>query len=79
MNWEIGIDIYALICIKWMNNKNLLYKKIKRVEVEKKRKKDILELKYKGLGNKLDVGNKEETEDAIIKQEIHLKILKFKV
>ena len=28
MNWEIGIDIYTLICIKWITNKNLLYKKI---------------------------------------------------
>ena len=28
MNWEIGIDIYTLICIKWIINKNLLYKKI---------------------------------------------------
>ena len=28
MNWEIGIDIYILICIKWITNKNLLYKKI---------------------------------------------------
>ena len=26
MNWEIGIDMYTL-CIKWMTNKNLLYKK----------------------------------------------------
>ena len=26
MNWEIGIDIYTLICIKWVTNKNLLYK-----------------------------------------------------
>ena len=26
MNWEIGIDIYSLICIKWITNKNLLYK-----------------------------------------------------
>ena len=26
MNWEIGIDIYTLICIKWITNKNLLYK-----------------------------------------------------
>ena len=25
MNWEIGIDIYPLICIKWLTNK----KKIK--------------------------------------------------
>ena len=28
MNWEIGIDICTLICIKWVTNKNLLYKKI---------------------------------------------------
>ena len=25
MNWEIGIDIYTLICIKWITNENLLY------------------------------------------------------
>ena len=29
MNWEIGIDIYTLICIKLITNKNLLYKKKK--------------------------------------------------
>ena len=29
MNWVIGIDIYTLICIKQIINKNLLYKKIK--------------------------------------------------
>ena len=28
MNWEVGIDIYTLMCKKWMTNKNLLYKKI---------------------------------------------------
>ena len=28
MNWEIGIDIYTLICIKWITNKKVLYKKI---------------------------------------------------
>ena len=28
MNWEIGIDIYTLIYVKWITNKNLLYKKI---------------------------------------------------
>ena len=27
MNWEIRIDIYTLICIKLITNKNLLYKK----------------------------------------------------
>ena len=25
MNWEIGIDLYTLMCIKLMTNKNLLY------------------------------------------------------
>ena len=28
MNWGIGIDMYTLMCKKWMTNKNLLYKKI---------------------------------------------------
>ena len=27
MNWETGIDMYTVICIKWMTNKNLLNKK----------------------------------------------------
>ena len=26
MNWEIGIDMYTLMCIKWITNKNMLYK-----------------------------------------------------
>ena len=25
MNWEIGIDIYTLLYIKWITNKDLLY------------------------------------------------------
>ena len=28
MNWAIGIDMYTLMCIKLMTNKNLLYKKL---------------------------------------------------
>ena len=35
MNWEIGIDIYTLICIKWITNKNLLYKKINKIPKKK--------------------------------------------
>ena len=27
LNWAIGIDMYTLLCIKLMINKNLLYKK----------------------------------------------------
>ena len=37
MNWEIGIDIYTLIYIKWITNKNLLYKKINKIKLKKKR------------------------------------------
>ena len=29
MNWAIGIDMYTLMCIKLMTNKDLLYKKNK--------------------------------------------------
>ena len=28
MNWAIGIDMYTLMCIKLMTNKDLLYKNI---------------------------------------------------
>ena len=37
MNWEIGIDIYTLICIKWVTNKNPLYKKIDKIKFKKKK------------------------------------------
>ena len=36
MNWEIGIDMYTLMCIRWMTNKNLLYKKINKIQKKKK-------------------------------------------
>ena len=32
MNWAIGIDMYTLMCIKWMTNKNLQYKKINKIK-----------------------------------------------
>ena len=35
MNWEIGIDIYTLICIKQLSNENLLYKKINKIKLKK--------------------------------------------
>ena len=37
MNWEIGIGIYTLICIKQITYNNLLYKKI---VLKKKRKEN---------------------------------------
>ena len=39
MNWAIGIDMYTLMCIKLITNKNLLYKKInKSIKKKEKRK-----------------------------------------
>ena len=35
MNWEIALDIYTLTCIKWITNKNLLYKKINKIKFKK--------------------------------------------
>ena len=35
MNWEIGIDMYTLMCIKWMTNKNLLYKNKIKLNLKK--------------------------------------------
>ena len=42
MNWEIGIDMYTLICIKWMTNKNLLYKKINKIKFKNSITKKIV-------------------------------------
>ena len=36
VNWAIGIDMYTLMCVKWMTNKNLLYKKINKIKFKKK-------------------------------------------
>ena len=41
MNWEIGIDVYTLICIKWITNENLLYKKKNSKIIVQKKKKRI--------------------------------------
>ena len=39
MNWAIGIDMYTLICIKLMTNKNLLYRKINKIQKQMQRGK----------------------------------------
>ena len=36
MNWEIGIDMYTLMYVKLMTNKDLLYKKINKIQKFKK-------------------------------------------
>ena len=41
MNWGIGIDIYTLMCIKWITNKNLMSKKINKIELKIFFKKQI--------------------------------------
>ena len=38
MNWAIGIDMYTLMCIKLMTNKNLLYKKINKIKFKNSKK-----------------------------------------
>ena len=37
LNWEIGIDMYTLMCIKWMTNKNLQCKKINKIKLRKEK------------------------------------------
>ena len=35
MNWATGIDIYTLVCVKQITNKNLLYLKKRKKEMQK--------------------------------------------
>ena len=37
MNWEIVIDMCTLMCVKWMTNKNLLFKNIYKIKFKKKK------------------------------------------
>ena len=39
ISWEIGIDMYTLICIRWITNENLLYKKINNIKFKNSKKK----------------------------------------
>ena len=39
MNWEIGIDMYTLMFVKWMTNKNLLYKQINKIKFKNSKNK----------------------------------------
>ena len=38
MNWEIGVDMCTLMWIKWMTNKNLLYKKTNKIKFKNSKK-----------------------------------------
>ena len=46
MNWKIGIDMYTLMCIKLMTNKNLLYKKIRKIKFKNSKKSSIFNLNF---------------------------------
>ena len=35
MNWAIGIDMYTMMFIKLMTDKNLLYKKLDKIKFKK--------------------------------------------
>ena len=41
MNWEIGMDMYTLMCIKWMTNENLLYKKINLIKLKRSEERRV--------------------------------------
>ena len=45
LNWAIGFDIYTLMCIKLMTNKNLQYKKTNK-QTKKKTTNTKLSLGY---------------------------------
>ena len=50
MNWEIGIDMYILIRMKQITNKNLLYKNINKIKFKNSKKRNRtcnLKCKYK--------------------------------
>ena len=51
-NWEIGIGMYTLICIKWVTNKNLLYIKINK-NLKKRMKLDPFLIPYTKINSKL--------------------------
>ena len=40
LNWAIGIDMYTLMCIKLMPNKNLQYKKTNKTKQNNNKKKN---------------------------------------
>ena len=44
MNWEIEIDVYTLIYIKWITNENLLYKKTNKIKFKRKIQKILLSI-----------------------------------
>ena len=44
LNWAIGIDMYTLMCIKLMTNKNLQYKKTKKMELNRHSSKEDIQM-----------------------------------
>ena len=42
LNWVNGIDMYTLMCIQLMTNKNLFYKKINNIKFKNSKKKEAV-------------------------------------
>ena len=64
MNWAIGIDIYTLICMKWITITNLLYKKINKIQKIQKIKKRVAGLF--GMRKKKKIGNQSSKPNDLI-------------
>ena len=52
LNWGIGIDMCTLMRIKLMTDKNLLYKKINKIQKEKKKRMGFQEKPIRAWGMK---------------------------
>ena len=39
LNWAIWIEMYKMMCIKLMNNKKVMYKKINKIKFKNSKKK----------------------------------------
>ena len=54
MNWAMGIDMDTLIRIKWITNKNLLYKKINKIKFKSSKKKVKKKVKIPNVGEDVE-------------------------
>ena len=45
INWAIGIDMYTMMCIKLLTKKDLLYKKVNKIKLKRKKNKSFTDSK----------------------------------
>ena len=69
MNWAIGIDMYTLMCIKLMTNKNLLYKNINKIKFNFFFKKERKHNDPKPMGCSKSSSKIEACSNTILPQE----------